>query len=91
VATRHPETGAVTVFAVNRHQTEPVALTLNVRTVGCSTVVDHVYLGADDLELSNSLEARERVVPTRGAGAQLDGNTLEVALAPISWTMLRLL
>jgi alpha-N-arabinofuranosidase len=90
VATRDPQTGAVAVFAVNRHQTEPVALTLNVGALGCTTVVDHVYLGGGDLELSNSLEAPERVVPRRGSGAQVDGDTLAVALAPVSWTMLRL-
>jgi alpha-N-arabinofuranosidase len=53
-------------------------------------VVEHVYLGGDDLELSNSLDAPERAVPKRGTGAQLDAHTLEVALAPISWTMLHL-
>jgi alpha-N-arabinofuranosidase len=90
VATRDPERGAVSVFAVNRHQTEPVALTLDVRGLGCAAVVDHRYLGGDGLDLTNSAEEPQRVVPLAGMGTRLDGGRLEVTLPPVSWTMLRL-
>jgi alpha-N-arabinofuranosidase len=90
LATRDPQTAAVAVFVVNRHQTEPVALTLDVRALGSTAVVDHLYLGGADLELSNSAEAPERVVPRHGSGARLEGGSLEIVLPPVSWTVLRL-
>jgi alpha-N-arabinofuranosidase len=90
VATRDPDGGAVSVFAVNRHQTEPVALTLDVRRLGSTTLVDHRYLGGGGLDLSNSAQAPQRVVPLVGTGARLDGGRLEVALPRVSWTMVRL-
>ena len=89
VATRDPDSGAVSLFAVNRHQTEPVASTLDVRGLALTAVVDHRYLGGA-LDLTNSAEAPQRVVPLEGTGARLDSGRLEVAFPPASWTMLRL-
>src|SRR6202007_2843083 len=44
VATRDRDSGAVSVFAVTRHLPEPVTLTLDVRGLSLTAVVDHRYL-----------------------------------------------
>jgi alpha-N-arabinofuranosidase len=77
VATRDPDTGAVAAFAVNRHLTEPVALALDARALGDVAVVAHLCIDGD-------------AGPHAGAGATLDGGRLDVALPPVSWTLLRL-
>ena len=90
VATRDPETGDTTVFAVNRHQDQPVELRLDVRALRAISLVEHLYLGGSDLDLANTPDATDRITPRNGSGTQIDNGTCSVVLPPISWTMLRL-
>jgi alpha-N-arabinofuranosidase len=90
VATRDPETGNTTVFAVNRHQDQPVEVRLDVRALGTTAVVEHLYLGGSDLGLANTAAVPDRVAPRTGSGARIDGGTCTVVLPPVSWTMVRL-
>ena len=90
VATRDPSTGETTVFAVNRNQSEPVELRLDVRALGATDLLEHLYIGGTDLDVSNSPDATERITPRNGTGVQLDNGSLDVVLPPVSWTMLRL-
>ena len=93
VATHDPETGSVTVFALNRHETEQVSLVLTVAQFGEVDVVEHTVLGGVDLDATNSREAPERVAPwhpTRADQATFIDGTILATLPPISWTMLRL-
>jgi alpha-N-arabinofuranosidase len=90
IATREPETGAVTLFAVNRSEAEPVRLTASLRGLPPLRVVDHQILGGEGLDLANTAEAPERVTPRAGAGSAMDGGTLTVPLPPVSWSMIRL-
>ena len=90
VATRDPGTGETAIFAVNRNQNEPVELRLDVRAMGATEVLEHLYIGGTDLHLSNAPDATDRVTPRNGTGVQLDNGSLDVVLAPVSWTMLRL-
>jgi len=93
VATHDPETGGLTVFAVNRHETEQVALELTVGPFGALEVIEHTVFGGVELEAVNSREEPERVAPWQPAptnrAALVDG-TVRATLPPISWTMLRL-
>jgi alpha-L-arabinofuranosidase len=90
VATRDPQNGDTTVFAVNRHQTEPVELRLDVRALSPVGLVEHLYLGGSDLDLANTADATDRVTPLAGTGTRIDNGTVSVLLPPVSWTMLRL-
>jgi alpha-L-arabinofuranosidase len=90
IATREPETGAVTLFAVNRSEAEPVLLTAGLRGLPRMRVVGHQVLGGEGLAVANTAEAPERVTPRAGAGSAMDGGTLTVPLPPVSWSMIRL-
>ncbi|MEU0276013.1 alpha-N-arabinofuranosidase [Streptomyces sp. NPDC006307] len=89
-AVRDPETGAVTVFAVNRSQSEPLPLRVALGGLGVTGVVEHSVLADADPDARNTLAEPERVVPHAGEGARLADGVLEVTLEPLSWTMLRL-
>ncbi|MCY1144370.1 alpha-N-arabinofuranosidase [Actinoplanes sp. Pm04-4] len=87
VATHDPATGDLTVFAVNRHQTDPVDLTI---PLPASTQVAESWLLTDsDLKATNTQENPDRVVP-RPAEPTLTDNTLRLTLPPVSWSAIRL-
>ncbi|GAA1022415.1 alpha-N-arabinofuranosidase [Acrocarpospora pleiomorpha] len=93
VATHDAENGYVTIFAVNRSETETVLLEAALRALPGMRIIEHLVLGGVPGELlhSNSADAPERVAPRAGNGAAIDGSHLLTApLPPASWTMLRL-
>jgi alpha-L-arabinofuranosidase len=90
-ATHDPETGHVTVLAMNRHERESARLDLDLRALGTYTVAEHVYLGGANLSATNSLDEPERIRPTRAEGARIAGQQLEAILPPVSWNLLRLM
>lgn len=90
VATHDPETGQVTVLAVNRHETEPARLDLDLRSLGGRVVAEHVYLGGADLSDTNTAEAPDRVRPLRGDHAGIADGRLTAVLPPVSWHLLSL-
>jgi alpha-N-arabinofuranosidase len=90
VATRDPESGDMTVFAVNR--SDNVSARLDLATVDGVRydVVEHVVIGGHDLLATNSQQAPERVTPQLSRDhATFDGG-LSAELPPVSWTMLRM-
>ncbi len=93
-ATRDPETGAMTVFAVNRHETEPGLLELKLHTDEPLRVVEHVVLGGDDLLATNSKRLPDRVGPRSSTDHTAThagtGSGLSIGLPPVSWSLLRL-
>lgn len=89
-AVRDPESGAVTVFAVNRSQTEALPLEAALHGLEVSSVVEHSALADADPEARNTLEEPERVVPHAVAGTTLQGGTLRATLEPMSWNVIRL-
>jgi alpha-L-arabinofuranosidase len=89
-ATRDPETGQLTIFAVNRHEHESANLDIR---LGCSEtlqVVEHVVIGGMDLLATNSKDMPNRVSPRTSTQHRLDGTQLSVELPKVSWTMTRL-
>ncbi|MFJ8358958.1 alpha-N-arabinofuranosidase [Streptomyces sp. NPDC093984] len=80
----------LTVFAVNRHQTEDVELALDLRAFPGYAPVEHSVLADADLRATNTVDDPERVRP-RGVdtGAVTDGR-LTVSLPPVSWNVIRL-
>ncbi len=90
VAVHHGEADTVVVFAVNRSQSEPTTVDLDVRALGGELVVDHVALFDDDPDAVNSAQQPDRVTPRRMDSAAADGGTHSVVLPPLSWNMLTL-
>ncbi|MFL4910340.1 alpha-N-arabinofuranosidase [Streptomyces sp. MMS24-I2-30] len=87
-ATRNPETGETTIFAVNRDERQPA--TLRLRMAGEEhEVVEHVLLGGQDLLATNSKAAPRRVEPRSSTHHQVEPTGLSAQLPPVSWSMIR--
>jgi alpha-N-arabinofuranosidase len=87
-ATRDPETGEMTIFAVNRDDRQ--AATLQLRLVGDEhEVVEHVVLGGQDLLATNSRTAQRRVEPRSSTRHFVEPTGLSAELPPVSWSMIR--
>jgi alpha-N-arabinofuranosidase len=85
------ESGAVSLFVVNREQDEPLALAIDVRAQPDLTVAQHTALYDDDPDAVNSAEQPDRVTPRRLDDARIENGRVEAVLPPASWSMLRLL
>jgi alpha-N-arabinofuranosidase len=90
VATVEPETGELTIFAVNRGQEEATLLDVDLRAFPQMVLVDSQCIGGGALDDSNTEAHPEQVVPRRGDGGTIADGHLTAALPPVSWTMLRL-
>ncbi|MFJ2176194.1 alpha-N-arabinofuranosidase [Streptomyces sp. NPDC087851] len=82
--------GAVTVFAVNRSQTQALPLEVALAGLGVTELVEHSVLADADPEAKNTLEDQERVAPHAGEGAVLADGALTATLEPLSWNVIRL-
>ena len=85
------ESGAVTVFAVNRSQTSALPLEIGLRGVGAGAVAEHLVLADADPEARNTLAHPGRVTPHPATGTTISGGILRAELEPLSWNMIRLL
>ncbi|MFF5619217.1 arabinosylfuranosidase ArfA [[Kitasatospora] papulosa] len=89
-AVRDSETGAVTVFAVNRSQDSALPLEVALTGLDLDRVVEHQVVADTDPEARNTLAEPERVLPHPAEGTELAGGTLKAVLEPLSWNMIRL-
>jgi alpha-N-arabinofuranosidase len=89
-ATRDPETARLTIFAVNRSESEHAQLELRLGTAEDLRVAEHLVLGGGELLATNSKDMPDRVVPRSSAHHDLADGRLTVELPPVSWSMLRL-
>lgn len=90
VAVVRPDGATVSVFAVNRSQTDPMTLDLDVRPLGGSVVADHVALHDADPDAVNTADQPDRVTPRTLPTVAADSGTVSVVLPPLSWNMLTL-
>jgi alpha-L-arabinofuranosidase len=89
-ATYDSETGSLAVFAVNRHLTDPLRLTMQVTGARRTLKARHTYLqGSVDHPLNNTADQPNTVEPTDSDIASDDDGTFLIELAPLSWNMLR--
>jgi alpha-L-arabinofuranosidase len=79
---------ALTVLAVNRGA-EPLSLEAPLRDVELASV-EHTVLTGEDLMLSNTAQAPDRVTPAVVAGARVEDAVLRAKLPARSWNVLRL-
>ncbi|MFI0236250.1 alpha-N-arabinofuranosidase [Streptomyces sp. NPDC016845] len=84
------EDGTVTVFAVNRGQTEPLPLEVALHGLALTEVTEHSVLADADPDARNTLTDPDRVKPHAGTGTSLENGTLKASLEPLSWNVIRL-
>jgi alpha-N-arabinofuranosidase len=85
------ETGAVTVFAVNRDQREPTTVELDLRACPRLVVGEHLAVFDDDADATNSAADPERVAPRRLNDVKVVDQRAQAVLPPLSWSVIRLL
>ena len=78
------------VFLVNRDVAEAARVTIDVRGLGSSRVVEAVTLADSDVYAKNTLAEQERVVPRENASAEIVDGVLSVELPAVSWTAIAL-
>jgi alpha-N-arabinofuranosidase len=88
-ATRDPDSGDITIFAVNRSQHEPVQLNVNTAALDPVVVQEAVALTGPDPSAANTEHDPNRVIPTP-LHAEAQQGTLGVQLPPVSWACIRL-
>lgn len=89
VATFDETAGTASVFLVNRSQTESLTVSVDVASLGVTTVVEAVAVHDEDPYAQNTLAEQNRV-GLRPASATLTEGTVTVTLPPVSWTALAL-
>jgi alpha-N-arabinofuranosidase len=84
------ESGAVTLFAVNRDQREELTLELDLRA--CSGLVsgEHVAIADADANAVNTADAPDRVTPRRLDEIKVVDGRATAVLPALSWSMIRL-
>ncbi|ASW55382.1 alpha-N-arabinofuranosidase [Plantactinospora sp. KBS50] len=85
-----PDEGGLVLFAVNRSQTEPMTLDVDLRALTGLTGAEHVALAHEDPDAVNTMAQPDRVRPRRLDEPKLDGGALSSVLPPLSWNMIRL-
>jgi alpha-N-arabinofuranosidase len=91
VATHDPATGEVTVFAVNRHLSDGLDLTVSIAGFGREMAVAEAWtIADDDVSATNTAEHPDRVVPVAAAWVKVDRGVLSATLPPVSWSAIRL-
>jgi alpha-L-arabinofuranosidase len=83
-------TGAVTVFAVNRHRTGALPMEVVLRELSARTVLNHTAIADADPQARNTLREPERVTPVPVKGTAVEDGTLRAELPPMSWNVIRL-
>ena len=91
VATWDEDSGALTLFVVNRHPAEATELTVDLRGVAGVAPAEHLVLSAAaDPSAANTLEQPERILP-EARQLDRDGRPLVIRLPAASWNVIRLL
>ena len=83
-------TGNVSVFLVNRSQTDPVTLSFDVADFGAVLEASARTLSDDDVYAVNTLEDPERVTLRANETLVISEGTAVVELPPVSWTAISL-
>ncbi|MDN4175034.1 alpha-N-arabinofuranosidase [Nocardioides sp. SOB77] len=89
-ATHDPDTGALTVLAVNRSTDAPLELDADARAFAGHRLVAATTLAAPDVRTTLTAADQQAVAPSPNPTARLEDGRLTAALPPVSWNVLRL-
>jgi alpha-N-arabinofuranosidase len=81
--------GFATLFLLNRHLEEELALEVELRGLGATSVVSAETLRHDDLSATNTRDAPDHVAPEPLSGTSLQDGALHATLPAASWTVIR--
>jgi alpha-N-arabinofuranosidase len=90
VATLDDDSGAVSVFLVNRAQDASTTVSIDVSSLGPVQLGESVTLADDDPNAANTLEDQDHVAPAPNRSALIEKGVLTVDLPAISWSALQL-
>jgi alpha-N-arabinofuranosidase len=88
-ALHDPDSGRVSVFALNRSQ-EPMALSMNLGGLGDLAIAESFELKHDDLKATNTRDAPDTVSPRRHPVCEFASGELKASLKPLSWNVFAL-
>ncbi|MDN0196240.1 alpha-N-arabinofuranosidase [Streptomyces sp. S.PNR 29] len=78
------------VFLVNRGLSQTTQVTVDVRSLGSSRILEAVTLADPDPYAKNTLTEQNRVTPHANPSAILSDGLLSIELPPVSWTAIAL-
>jgi alpha-N-arabinofuranosidase len=81
--------GGLALFAVNRHPSESVELTVGLGAGAAQSLIEELVVADPDPHAVNTRQAPDRVVPRAGGSSTIRDGQLITILAPASWTMVR--
>ncbi|MCU7820187.1 alpha-N-arabinofuranosidase [Kitasatospora sp. DSM 101779] len=84
------EEGRSALFLVNRGLSQPAQVTVDVRSLGSSRILEALTLADRDVYAKNTLAEPNRVVPRTNPNATLTDGVLTIELPPVSWTAVAL-
>jgi alpha-N-arabinofuranosidase len=90
VATHDADSGESALFLVNRSQTEPTTVSIDISRLGAVGITESHQLSDDDVYAKNTLDDPERVQPTTATSATIADGVLTVTLPAVSWTAIAL-
>ncbi|MGN7940172.1 arabinosylfuranosidase ArfA [Virgibacillus sp. 6R] len=89
VSVHDEDNEVLTIFAVNRHQTENLLLDCDIRSFEGYKILEHIVLEHDDVKATNK-QNRSNVVPHSNGKSKVDNGQLEASLSALSWNVIRL-
>jgi alpha-L-arabinofuranosidase len=89
-AVEDPASGAVTLFALNRHLEEAMPLDVALAGYGTPVLIEALQLRHGNLKATNTKEQPDRVSPKPLTDVTLGADRVKATLAPASWNMIRL-
>ncbi len=85
----NPADGTTTIFAMNRHLTEPLDLTAELRGLGANRKVVHAAeIHHANLKATNTKAAPNTVAPHAKSDVTISGETVKTKLKPASWNVI---
>ncbi|MGL4241320.1 MAG: alpha-N-arabinofuranosidase [Beijerinckiaceae bacterium] len=84
------EDGGLSMFALNRHLTEPLKLSLEARGSGRLALGETMTMHDQDLQAVNSKDAPDRITPKALKAVSISDSHLTAELPPASWTLITL-
>jgi alpha-N-arabinofuranosidase len=82
-------TGRTAVFALNRHLTDEMEMTVELRGLGRNRrLVDAQELYHANMKATNTREAPETVTPVSNSRVEVQGEQVKVRLKPGSWNVI---
>ena len=90
VATYDEANGTVAVFAVNRSTSEPVRLTVDLRSMPGLGVIGATTLANPDHTWAASADDSTSVLPQDNTSVVIDAGRLTIEIPPVSWNTVTL-